>query len=221
MWSLFRQRWEQYGCAYLAAKGILRLGLWILVAGWGPSRVNGRTSVRQDTSLSRSLCALWYLYSNQQVGLDTRIAIWFTFVTCWGVWTYHWLLFLVKVTKKRLQEEHTFSISGPLYFVKSAAVKSQSNFPCKLMGWRLQATRNPETASSVGRANRNFFVLGLNISTLSSFRSIHPWSPPRKVAVGGFGSLARGGLLEWLWMPFGAAFPDSDLAVFWLRLLYQ
>lgn len=36
--------------------------------------------------------------------------------------------------EKLLLEGHTFSISGPLYFVKIAAVTSQSSFPCKLWG---------------------------------------------------------------------------------------
>lgn len=118
-----------------------------------------------------------------------------------------------KSAEKWLQKVHTFSISGPLYFVKIAAVTSQSYSPWKLKGRCSQATRNPETASSEGRANRNFLVLWLNTSTLSSFKSIHPWSPPRKVDVRGFGSLANGGLLELLWLLFGAAFPESNLAV--------
>lgn len=126
-----------------------------------------------------------------------------------------------KKCRKWLQEVHTFSISGPLYLVKIAAVTSQSYSPCRLKRRCSQATRNPETASSVGRANRNFLVLWLNTSTLSSFKSIHPWSPPRKVDAADFGSLAEGGLLGLLWLLFGAAFPESDLAVLWLRLLYQ
>lgn len=91
----------------------------------------------------------------------------------------------------------------------------------QLMGMYSQATRNPEMASSEGRANRNFLVLWFNISTLSSFKSNHPWSPPRKVDVEGFGTLSNGGLLELLRLLFGAAVPEFDLAVLWRPLLYQ
>ncbi len=55
------------------------------------------------------------------------------------------------------------SISAPLYFVSSA-----------------DAIDSPDTSSLFGSAKRNFLVLWLISSTDSSFRSMKPWSPPRK-----------------------------------------
>ena len=55
------------------------------------------------------------------------------------------------------------SISGPLNFVRIA-----------------DAITRPLTWSLSGKAKRNFFVLWLTSSTLSSFKLMKPWSPPVK-----------------------------------------